>query len=129
MNKKTFIFSLIIFIIFSLVSFSNATDIVMNLNSSNSSSNAISNTTNAIDTNTVNNTATTDNTLVDNTIYSPNTNSTLDATSELQEPITSATTEYEDNGDLTIGNMINIILIVVGIVLILLGIAIIIRLK
>jgi len=42
---------------------------------------------------------------------------------------TTSTTDYEDPGELSITNMINIILIVVGVVLILLGIAIIIKLK
>ena len=41
----------------------------------------------------------------------------------------STTIDYEDNSGLSISNMINIILIVVGVVIILLGIAIIIRLK
>lgn len=73
---------------------------------------------------------------VDNTIYTSNPDQTQDATADatdptVDEPVTSTveSSDYEDSGDLSITNIINIILIVVGVVLILLGIAIIIRLK
>lgn len=122
MNKKVLVFSIIAIFALSFINFCNATDIVMDLNSSaNSSSNPRDNT------------IVTDNTPetpVDNTIYSPDTDTQpIDTDYNEQETTVTTTTEYEESGDLTISNMINIILIVVGIVLILLGIAIIIKLK
>lgn len=126
MNKKYFIFSIIFILAFCFINFTYGSDIIMDLNnSSNTNTNnvATSNNTNSTNTNT-----NIDNSTVDNTIYSPNADATS-TSSDIQEPITTATTDYEESGDLTIGNMINIVLIVVGIVLILLGIAIIIRLK
>lgn len=126
MNKKYFIFSIIFILAFCFISFTYGSDIIMDLNNSsntNTSNVATSNNTNSINTNT-----NSDNSTVDNTIYSPDTDVTS-TSSDIQEPITTATTDYDESGDLTIGNMINIVLIVVGIVLILLGIAIIIRLK
>lgn len=126
MNKKYFIFSIIFILAFCFTNFTYGSDIIMDLNNSsntNTSNVATSNNTNSTNTNTNINNST-----VDNTIYSPNADATS-TSSDIQEPITTATTDYEESGDLTIGNMINIVLIVVGIVLILLGIAIIIRLK
>lgn len=126
MNKKYFIFSIIFILAFCFINFTYGSDIIMDLNNSsntNTSNVATSNNTNSTNTNT-----NIDNSTVDNTIYSPNADATS-TSSDIQEPITTATTDYEESGDLTIGNMINIVLIVVGIVLILLGIAIIIRLK
>lgn len=70
---------------------------------------------------------------VDNTVYTPSEDDTY--TEEFSDfeyvtPSTSVTTDYDGTEDgLSIGNMINIILIVVGVVLILLGIAIILKLK
>lgn len=128
MNKKYFIFSIIFILAFCFISFTYGSDIIMDLNNSsntNTSNVATSNNTNSINTNTNTNS---DNSTVDNTIYSPDIDVTS-TSSDIQEPITTATTDYDESGDLTIGNMINIVLIVVGIVLILLGIAIIIRLK
>ena len=83
-----------------------ATDIVMDLNSN----------TNSINTS---------NETVDNTL------SQVDdyLSGEYDDVSSTTTTEYEDPGELSITNMINIILIVVGVVLVLLGIAIIIKLK
>ena len=139
MNKKI-IFSLIVFaFLLFFINLSYATDIVMDLNSNTSQSsegNTVTNnsSTNILDNNVVEN-AVSDNTVssstdpsnVDDTIYSSN----QSTTDELQSPITSAVTteELSDSGELSISNIINIILIVVGVVLILLGIAIIIRLK
>lgn len=122
MNKKIFVFSLIFIFLLTFISFSYATDVVMNLNSTNSTSNQSTGTSN---TNTDTNTSNTDE--VDNTIYSPEPTASLDE--DVEEPITTSTDNYEDSGELSVTNMINIILIVVGVVLILLGIAIIIRLK
>ena len=82
-----------------------ATDIVMDLNSN----------TNSINTS---------NETVDNTLSQVD-----DYLSGEYDDVSSTTTEYEDPGELSITNMINIILIVVGVVLVLLGIAIIIKLK
>lgn len=68
----------------------------------------------------------------DNTLYTPsideNLTENLDSFSE-QSSATTTTTEYEDEAELSISNIINIVLISIGIVLVLLGIAIIIKLK
>ena len=79
------------------------------------------------------------NTTIDNTIYSANQNdnqsvSNNDGVSpissqDFSQSVTTTTSDYQDEGELSIGNMINIILIVVGVVLVFLGIAIIIKLK
>lgn len=79
------------------------------------------------------------NTTIDNTIYSANQNdnqsvSNNDGVSPISsqdfpQSVTTTTSDYQDEGELSIGNMINIILIVVGVVLVFLGIAIIIKLK
>lgn len=70
---------------------------------------------------------------VDNTIYTPSVDDTTTEENldfEYATPETSVTTDYDNTEDsLSVGNMINIILIVIGIVLILLGIAIILKLK
>lgn len=133
MNKKILISIIAFTFLLAFIHFSYATDIVMDLNS-NSNQSAEENSTVDNNTNTIANTSV-DNTVsddtqqadTDNTIYSSNQSTTDDT----QAPITSTVTteELEDSGELSISNMINIILIVVGIVLILLGIAIIIRLK
>ena len=78
-------------------------------------------------------------TTADNTIYSAiqdnNQDVTVDNTvspissQDFSQPVTTTTSDYQDEGELSIGNMINIILIVVGVVLVFLGIAIIIKLK
>ena len=122
MNKKILFFSLIMLFILFFSNFCYATDIVMDLN------NLVTGGTN----NTLaNNTNDANESFVDNTIYSssPETETETDEYIEETEPIITTTTNYEDSGDLSITNMINIILIVVGIVLILLGIAIIIRIN
>lgn len=111
MIKKILYVTLILCLILAVSNITYATDILMDLN----------NNTNSADTS---------NQTVDNTIYSD-----VQENSNVSEPIieyeseTSTTTDYEDPGELSITNMINIILIVVGVVLILLGIAIIIKLK
>ena len=75
----------------------------------------------------------TSNGAVDNTIYTPSVDDTTtegNSDFEFVTPSTSVQPDYDNSGDgLSIGNMINIILIVVGVVLILLGIAIILKLK
>lgn len=133
MNKKILIWSLIIIFSIAFTSFVYATDIVMDLNSPVSNTNDSRLPSDTVD-NTNSNTAVpnslaSDN--VDNTIYSTdNTTEDIDASAGDQlEPEITTTTNYEDSGDLSVTNMINIILIVVGVVLILLGIAIIIRMK
>ena len=83
-----------------------ATDILMDLNTNTSSSN--------ISTETVGNT-------------SSQVNEYLNG--EYDDISSTTTTEYEDPDELSITNIINIILISVGTVLVLLGIAIIIKLK
>lgn len=107
MLKKVLCFSIILLMSISLLNVVLATDVIMDLNT-------VSN----------NETQTSDNTA----------NPTLpDASAENSvsdyQPITTTTTDYEDSTELSISNMINIILIVVGVVLVLLGIAIIIKLK
>lgn len=110
MSKKILCFSIILFISILLLNVSYATDILMDLqnNSANSSQ------------------------TIDTTTYTSNNNvtTTESTTYSDYEPVaTTTTTDYEDSTELSISNMINIILIVVGVVLILLGIAIIIKLK
>ena len=122
MNKKFLFFSLVLFIILIFVNACYATsDIVMDLNTLSTGNNSVT-----FENNISNN-------INDNTIYSSsNSNTDIDNTQDdyiEDSPLTSTTTEYEDSGELSITNIINIILIVVGIVLILLGIAIIIRLN
>ena len=80
-----------------------------------------------------------DNTTIDNTIYSSTENNNQGishnniiapiSSQDFSQPVTTTTSDYQDEGELSIGNMINIILIVVGVVLVFLGIAIIIKLK
>ena len=91
-----------------------------------------------MDLNTATNSANTSSETGDNTIYSDvqdNTVSDVIDTSEDLDydetiPTTTITEDYDDtSAELSISNMINIILIVVGVVLILLGIAIIIKIK
>lgn len=79
------------------------------------------------------------NTTIDNTIYSANQNDSQSvadnnivapiSSQDFSQPVTTTSLDYQDEGELSIGNMINIILIVVGVVLVFLGIAIIIKLK
>ena len=108
MLKKFLFFSIILFLSVFLLNITYATDVVMNLDpAENASQQGNENTANSD--------------VIEN-------NATEDVSSDYTSPITT-TTNYEDSGELTISNMINIILIVVGIVLVLLGIAIIIRLK
>lgn len=102
MIKKIIYISIILCLF--MLNIAYATDILMDLNNVTNSNN-----------NSVN---FTDNTIIENN---------LDNESNDVSSITS--TEYEDSNELSITNMINIILIVVGVVLILLGIAIIIKLK
>lgn len=131
MNKKVLIWSLIIIFSIAFTGFVYATDIVMDLNSSVSNTNDSRIPSNNVDsTNSDIIDATNNNT--DNTIYSTGNPSEDSGTPDADEqlaPEISTTTTYEESGDLSVTNMINIILIVVGVVLILLGIAIIIRMK
>ena len=114
---KKFLYVLII-LLFSISFFniSYATDILEDLNNS---------TTTSLNSNQANS-----ENIIDNTIYSANLqstdNTTADVSTDYMQPTTS-TVDYEDSSDLSISNMINIILIAVGIVLIFLGIAIIIK--
>lgn len=72
---------------------------------------------------------------IDNTIYGSDTSSgneiipNTDADSPISDISVSNDYDVESNDELSISNMINIVLIVVGVVLILLGIAIILKLK
>lgn len=105
MVKKIIYISLILCLFISNMAY--AIDIVMDLNTTNSTQ------------------------TVDNTIYSGNSDVQEENSSvtEYEDVSSTITTEYEDSGELSITNIINIILIVVGVVLVLLGIAIIIKLK
>lgn len=103
MAKKIIYISLIL-CLFSL-NIAYATDIVMDLNAN------------------TNSTQTSDNTLYSDTQVEES------LVNESDDVSSTTTTEYEDPGELSITNIINIILIVVGVVLVLLGIAIIIKLK
>lgn len=110
MSKKILCFSIILFISILLLNVSYATDILMDLQNSSADSSQT----------------------IDNTTYTSNdTVTTAESTnySDYESVATTTTTDYEDSTELSISNMINIILIVVGVVLILLGIAIIIKLK
>lgn len=110
MSKKILCSLIILFISILLLNVSYATDIITDLR----------------------NTSTDSAQTIDNTIYTSNDNVTIaeNSTYSDYEPVaTTTTTDYEDSTELSISNMINIILIVVGVVLILLGIAIIIKLK
>ena len=109
MFKKFLCFSIILLFGLILLNQSYATDVLMDLNNTN---------------NTNNNEAQT----IDNEMYETASNSIEDA-SDYDTPITTTVTDYEDSTDLSISNMLNIMLIVVGIVLVLLGIAIIIKLR
>lgn len=115
MFKKIFIFS-IIFVLFLLTSICLATDSInMDLSTSSNTS-----------------TPFVDNTTIDNANLDLNENPDVPDTDSIEdetEPTISTTTTYEDSDALSITNIINIILIVVGIVIILLGIAIIIKIK
>ena len=117
MNKKISILLMITIIAILCSPIIYATDIVMDLNTT---------TTNTVSPTTTN--TTTSDSFVDNTTIYPD--QTAD-TSTIEEPITStvASEDYDESSELSISNIINIILIVVGIVLILLGIAVILRLK
>ena len=103
MAKKIIYISLIL-CLFSL-NIAYATDIVMDLNDN------------------TNSTQTSDNTLYSDIQVEES------LVNESDDVSSTTTTEYEDPGELSITNIINIILIVVGVVLVLLGIAIIIKLK
>ena len=120
MSKKLIICAIIAIFTLSIFSFVYATDVIIDLDSNNTT--ASSNDENSI--------LSIDNTNVDNTIYTstPTDNQSVEDT---QEPaVTTTTTSYdEDSNELSVTNIINIILIVVGVVLVLLGIAIITRLK
>lgn len=111
MLKKCLLLLLSLLLIVFISNIAYASDIVMDLNTA---------------TNTVDSTPET----IDNTIYSDEIDSTEDTFYEEINPTTTVTEDYDDTGaELSISNMINIILIVVGVVLILLGIAIIIKIK
>ena len=70
---------------------------------------------------------------IDNSIYSTNEDFSQAIDQSIidneESAATTTTTDYESEAELSISNMINIVLIAVGVVLILLGIAIIIKLK
>ena len=124
MLKKVLCFSLIMFFIIFISNISFATDVLMDLDST---------TTTTSNQSTSNLNTSVSDVTDDNTIYSsgdttPDVVDTDTGTLEIPEEATTTST-LEDSTDLSISNMINIILIVVGIVLILLGIAIIIKLK
>ena len=106
MNKKILCFSIILFISVLCFNASYATNIVTGFE--NIADGSLAN---------------------DDTLYSTNTESiSIDETME-EEAATITTTDYENETELSISNMINIVLIAVGVVLIFLGIAIIIKLK
>ena len=115
MKQKIIIISIFLMISLFCMNTIYASDVLMNLNSNTSTTNSS----------------------VDNTIYSPTSseeetmpnNAITTESSDQYDQVAVTTTDYDDSGELSISNMINIILIVVGFVLILLGIAIIIKLK
>ena len=107
MFKKFLFFSIILLLGILLFHATYATDVVMNLETTENGNQLSENTASL---NATQNTLTNDVASHDNLPFS-------------------TTTDYEDSADLSVSNMINIILIVVGVVLVLLGIAIIIRLK
>lgn len=120
MNKKILILSILLIFSLTFINYVHATDdVIMDLNTS-----------------TANQTST-GNAAIDNTIYSSNSGTNentiqdpdQDVSYDNQIPATTSTEDYDNSADLSITNMINIILIVVGVVIILLGIAIIIKLK
>lgn len=127
MNKKILV-SLIVFALFFATCFCFATDnIVMNLNNSSSSSN---NTASNNSANTSAQNTSSQDTVEDNTIYgAQDQTATPTQDSSYSDTSVSTASQYDDSGDLSVTNIINIILIVVGVVLVLLGIAIILRLK
>ena len=114
MLRKILCFGLILFCIFALINIVHAVDI-------NSIENPRVSNDDTIDDTTYN--ANLDTTDLDNTIP------TSDETLSDYEQVATTSTDYDVSSDLSISNMINIILIVVGVVLVLLGIAIIIKLK
>lgn len=112
MSKKFLCFSIIFFISILLFNVSYATNINIATELENTATDSVQ--------------------TIDDTIYTSDTNvSTTESTdySDYGPVATTTTTDYEDSTELSISNMINIVLIVVGVVLILLGIAIIIKLK
>ena len=118
--KKKLISFIIICLITSifLIKISYATDVLMDLQSTDSM-NTVQNSTLLI-----NNTTYT----ADNSVSTVSQN-TSDSTTHESIPAVTTTTDYDNSAELSVSNMINIILIAVGVVLILLGIAIIIKLK
>lgn len=116
MAKKILCFSIIILISIFLLNVSYATDISMDLDNITSSS-----------TQTTDDTTYTSGTNID-TDTDADTTTTEETTYNDYKPV-ATTTDYNESTDLSISNIINIILIVVGVVLILLGIAIIIKLN
>ena len=114
MSKKIFLVFLIMFlVVFNSICF--ATDSI-NMDLSNTSNS--NNSSNFVDTTTVDGAATLDRSSTDES-----------SSSDASMPSVSTTTDYDDSGEMSITNIINIILIVVGIVIIFLGIAIIIKIK
>lgn len=112
MTKKIIFVFLILTISIFILNISYATDIIMDLNTTSNTSISPNN----IQPNDIN-------------INSDELSDTEDSTliSDFEE--ISTTTDYDESADLSISNIINIILIAVGVVLILLGIAIILKLK
>ena len=118
MAKKILCFSIIILINIFLLNVSYATDISMDLeNTSSSSVQTTDDTTYTSDTN-----------IDTDTDTDADITTTYETTYNDYKPV-ATTTDYDESTDLSISNIINIILIVVGVVLILLGIAIIIKLN
>lgn len=124
MSKKLLFLSIIFIIITLLFNISYATDILMDLEENNATSSQNSNVTN-----TENETQLADNTIINSSEESTTDQENIDDTYAEYDPATTTTTDYEESSELSIPNIINIVLVSVGIVLILLGIAIIIKLK
>lgn len=118
MLKKIVCFSMIVFMSISLLNVVLATDISMDVNT-----NTLSNNETQADNNAANTT------ISDNTANTALSDASAENTVSDYQSTTATTTDYADSTELSISNMINIILIVVGVVLVLLGIAIIIKLK
>ena len=118
--KKKLISLIIMILMISIftIKISYATDVLMDLQSTDSL-NTVPDSTSLIDTTTY---------TADDSVSTVPQN-TSDTTTQESIPAVTTTTDYDDSAELSVSNMINIILIAVGVVLILLGIAIIIKLK
>lgn len=135
MLKKLLNISIILLISMFFLNGVYASDILSSFNTTTSNQVTVTqnnNNNNVVETNL--NTVTPNSNILDNTTYSSgdameDLSNPMDSFDDYEQAATTTTQDYESETELSISNMINIILIVVGIVLVLLGIAIIIKLK